>query len=198
MVDLEAIELRVGGQDLLEQLAQPGDVPGAVAELVDDLTLGVGRRDAEGFVECPIGRDHPKLPVEDDERLAHGLHDALEVRLRLAKNPFRLLDGGDVRESQNNAADRVRHGAIRQRPHQVPRARRASYLTRSRDERLQHLACVIHEGRTLELRGDIREGAPQVGRDQVGHGPGGRREALDVQIGIQEDRGRVRAVEQVL
>jgi hypothetical protein len=79
VLDLKVVDGQVLGEDLLEQGAQAGDVPLAVAEVVQAPARGVRRRDPKGAVEGTVGTLHPQARVEQQQRLAHGVVDALDV-----------------------------------------------------------------------------------------------------------------------
>jgi len=77
VVDFEVAERVVPGEDLFEECPEPGDVPLAVAQLVDEPAVGLLGNDAEGAVEGAVGRAHAEVGPEDDERLPHRVDDAL-------------------------------------------------------------------------------------------------------------------------
>jgi hypothetical protein len=59
VLDHEVVEGIIAREHLFEELAQTGNVPLAVAELVDEPPLGGGRVDLERGVEGLVGRPHP-------------------------------------------------------------------------------------------------------------------------------------------
>ena len=65
VVNLEVVERRVLGQDFLQQLPQPGDVPLLVAQVVNELAHRFFRRDPEGPVEGAVRLPHPQVGAED-------------------------------------------------------------------------------------------------------------------------------------
>jgi hypothetical protein len=66
-------------QDLRQQLAQLGDVPLTVAQLVDEAALRLFFRGMEVTVEGSIGRADSQALVEDHEWLSQSRNDALGV-----------------------------------------------------------------------------------------------------------------------
>ena len=87
------LEFRVLGTEGREERPQGGDVPLAVAQLIEDLPLGRRGRDLKGAIERRVGRDHALRVIEDHQGLADRLHD------RLGKLPGRLGLGQEVGES---------------------------------------------------------------------------------------------------
>ncbi len=81
VLELEVVEHGALGDDVLEQGPQVGDVPLAVAQLVDEAALGLSGRDVERLVEGAVGRPDPQGGVEDQQGLAHRVHDVLGVIL---------------------------------------------------------------------------------------------------------------------
>ena len=101
VLQLEVVEDRARGDDVLEERPQVGDVPLAVAQLVDQPALGLAGRDVERLVEGAVGRPHPQRGVEDQQRLPHRVHDVLRVgldglQIRLGASPL-----GDVLHGQD-------------------------------------------------------------------------------------------------
>lgn len=102
--DLEARRLRL--KKFRQQPPQAGDVPLAVAQFVDQAVLGFLLRSVKRFVEGTVGRLHPQLAVENDERLAKGCDDVVGIGKGLLQLPFsvkvlhvhknRLVDGAVV------------------------------------------------------------------------------------------------------
>ncbi len=56
-------------QDFFQQLAQRGDVPPAIVELIDEPAFGVGCARQEGSVKRTVGRRDTQIAVEHDQRL---------------------------------------------------------------------------------------------------------------------------------
>ena len=77
MFELEVLENRALGDDVLQQSAKIGDVPLAVAQLLDQMVLGFLGRNLEGLVESTVGRVHAKSRVQQQERFAYGIDDVL-------------------------------------------------------------------------------------------------------------------------
>ena len=79
MFNREAFNGMAVAQDLGQQRPQLGDVPLAVAQLVDEPALRLGFRDLKVPVESGVGRADPQDLVEDHEGLAQGRNDVLSV-----------------------------------------------------------------------------------------------------------------------
>src|SRR5687768_2979370 len=83
VVELEVVEDGAFGDDVLKEGPQVGDVPLAVAQLVDEAALGLAGRDVEGLVESAIGGPDAQRGIEDQQRLAHRIDDVLRVILNV-------------------------------------------------------------------------------------------------------------------
>ena len=83
VLELEVVEDGALGDDVLEQGPQVGDVPLAVAQLVDEAALGLPGRDVERLVEGAVGGPDAQRGVEDQQRLAHRVDDVLGVVLNI-------------------------------------------------------------------------------------------------------------------
>src|SRR5438105_2608359 len=101
VLELEVVEDGALGDDVLQQGPQVGDVPLAVAQLVDQAALGLPGRDVERLVEGAVGGPDAQRGVQDQQRLAHRVHDVLGVGLdglqvRLGAPPLgHVLHGQD-------------------------------------------------------------------------------------------------------
>ena len=77
VVHLEPFERVLGGQDLLQRLAQRSPVPLAAAQGAQPLALCLLRPHPEGVVVGPVRLLDAELAVEDEQRLAHRGHDGV-------------------------------------------------------------------------------------------------------------------------
>src|SRR5204862_900863 len=77
--ELEVVEDGALWNDVFQQRAQSGNVPLTVAELVDQSVLGFIRRDMKGLVKGTVRGVNAETAVEDQQRLANGVHDILGV-----------------------------------------------------------------------------------------------------------------------
>ena len=77
--DLEIVEGCLLGQDFFKQAAEAGDIPLAVAQVVDQLALSVVTRDLEGPIKGAVGRPDSQLSVENQQRLPHRLDNVLRI-----------------------------------------------------------------------------------------------------------------------
>ena len=76
----------------VEQPAQIRDVPLPVAEVVEQLPLGVAGRDAEQPIEGRVRALHAQPPVEHEQRMAHRVDDRLGEVARLAERFVRVVE----------------------------------------------------------------------------------------------------------
>ena len=88
MHQLEVIEDRACRNDVLEKSTQRGDVPLAVAELVDQAVLGFGRRNPERVIKCAIARLHAQRRIENQQWLTNRVDDVLRIRFDRAQIGF--------------------------------------------------------------------------------------------------------------
>src|SRR5207244_2527187 len=99
----EVVEDGALGDNILEQGAQVGDVPLAVAQLINEAVLGFNGRDMKGLIESTVGGADAQAGVEDQQGLTHRVHDVLGVgfdglQIRLGAPPrgHVLLVQGEV------------------------------------------------------------------------------------------------------
>ena len=114
VLQLEVVEDGALGDDVLEQGPQGGDVPLAVAQLVDEAVLGLLGGDVEGLVEGAVGGPDAQGGVEDQQGLAHRVDDVLRVVLNILDQRCSIHhDASIVRANQWSAS---RHLASRGYP----------------------------------------------------------------------------------
>lgn len=77
VLDLEPFEWLVLGEHFLQQAAEAGDVPLAVAQVVQEAAPDILGGLPEVAVEGAVGRPHAEVAVQDQERLPHRFHDRL-------------------------------------------------------------------------------------------------------------------------
>ena len=111
---------RFPGPDAIEEVAQTRIVEGQRARAADDLPDGVFPLGAEGFVEDFAGGNDPKVVIENHERLANGLDDAVGIGPRRFDFALRHLQLGNVGEGDDHALDPVVLRAIGQDAPQIP------------------------------------------------------------------------------
>src|SRR5436190_11765216 len=88
MRELKVVEDGALGDNVLEQSPQVGDVPLAVAQLVNEAVLGFCGRDVKGLIESAVGKPDAQGGVEDQQRLAHRFDDVQGVVLNVLKQGF--------------------------------------------------------------------------------------------------------------
>src|SRR5216684_3924966 len=97
VVHLVIHESVIGGEQLLQQGAQGGNIPLAVSQLEDPATLRVRRLHLEKPVEGPVRALHTQLYIQDEQWLPDGLHNRVSeitrfLQLRIALQEFRVQD----------------------------------------------------------------------------------------------------------
>ncbi len=97
----EIVEDGTLGDDVFEQPPQGGDVPLAVAQLVNKAPFGLRGRDVERLVEGAVGGLDAERGVEDQQGLADRVHDVLGV----------VLDVLDQRSSFHHARPLMLRGS---------------------------------------------------------------------------------------
>ena len=90
---LEVVEDGALGDNILEQGAQVGDVPLAVAQLVNEAVLSLNGRDVKSLIESTVGGPDAQAGVEDQQGLTHRVDDVLGVgfdglQIRLGAPPL--------------------------------------------------------------------------------------------------------------
>src|SRR5580693_6419830 len=80
MFQLKVVENGTLGNNIFEEGSQVGDVPLAVAQLVNQSVLGFFRRDLKSLVEGAIAGSHTQGGVENQQRFADRIHDVLGIR----------------------------------------------------------------------------------------------------------------------
>ena len=105
VLELEVVEDGALGDDVLEQGPQVGDVPLAVAQLVDEAALGLLGRDVERLVEGAVGGPDAQRGVEDQQRLAHRIDDVLGVVLNILDQWFTYHSGPPMRADYERSHD---------------------------------------------------------------------------------------------
>jgi hypothetical protein len=78
-LDQEVLDGVALGENLFEQRAQFGNDPLTIAQLVDELADGIGRRDGERAIEGTVGALDARVGIEHDQRLSHGPDDVLRI-----------------------------------------------------------------------------------------------------------------------
>ncbi len=99
MRQLKVVEDGALGNYVFEQRAQVGNIPLAVAQLVNQVVLCFFRRDVKGLVKGAVGGVNAQRGIENQERLAHRVYDVLGVRfnglqVRLGASPLRHIFHG--------------------------------------------------------------------------------------------------------
>ena len=77
--DLEVVEGGVVRQNLLKQVPQGGNVPLAIAQVVEPVRLRLLGGDLEALIKIPIRHEHVQGGVQHHQRDPHRVHNALGV-----------------------------------------------------------------------------------------------------------------------
>ena len=171
---LEVLEMAVPGQDHFQQGPQAGDVPLAVAQLVDQPALRVRGGDLEALVEGPVGRPHPQVAVQHEQRFPHRLDDADGVVAGMLDFLLAPFEGINVDQHQDHAADLVVQGLVRPDVELVPGAGLVGDLALLDLQRVDHLMDQQLQVGHVDLRLEVARAAGPRRRD-AGSSPPGRR-----------------------
>ncbi len=172
--------------DLREHLGHlpAEDVAGRLAPAMQRIRVGVGE---------------PAVLIERVEGIGDALEDLDGPRVRLRSFRLGPHGGGDVEEGQHRPGDVVLHAAVGEDPDQVARCaigrRRLAF---DHAQGPEHPADVVLHLRIGDPRGDVADWPPHVGFHQMEDVRGAGREALYPQLVVQEQRGDLGALEQVL
>ena len=77
--DLEVVEGGVVGHNLLQQVPQGGNVPLAIAQVVEPVRLRLLGGDLEALIKIPIRHEHVQGGVQHHQRDPHRVHNACGV-----------------------------------------------------------------------------------------------------------------------
>ena len=147
----KVLDDRVVRQDVLQELAQGGDVPVAVAQVIEQAALSLGGRDLEHRVERAVRGLHAQAGIEDQQRLADRVDEALGIGLGRAGGLFGVRQGGHVDKRQDHPVNDVRHRPVGQEAHQVLAGGiRRAHVALLQGERAQHLPGVADEVGAVE------------------------------------------------
>ena len=91
VLDLVALDRQALGDHRLEQVAQIGDVPLPIAELVERPADGLVATDLEGLEERAAGGHDAEIAVEHEQGLAHGVDDALRQGVACPQEPVEVF-----------------------------------------------------------------------------------------------------------
>ena len=105
---------------------------------------------------------------------------------------------GDIGKGDDNALDPIVLGTVRQYSAVVPRAVLSFDLSLDRHECPQHRPCVGQQSDIGGQRIEIRERPTNVRGYDTEERLGSRREEADIQVGIEEERRDIGAVQHVL
>ena len=104
----------------------------------------------------------------------------------------------DFDERQDHSVRAIVHRAIRRQPHGDPAATLCRHLALDSLLGREHAARVVHELRIGEPIGHVTDLPSDVGLPEVEQCDDGGREAPDHEVAIEEDRGHVGRIDQIL
>ena len=113
VVNLKVMKLAILANDRFEQRPQAGNLPLALAQLVDQPVLGILRIDAKSLIKRTVRPLHAHLGIEHDQRLTHRVHDCLSEIARLLDHLLAALQRVDILHNNHGAVNFVLCGAIR-------------------------------------------------------------------------------------
>ena len=185
------------GLDRGQEFAERGHIEMIACgqEVSPDEVLGLDRKDA---MERARRRDDAQLLVQDDQRLANGGDDAVEIGARGLDLSFGGLHLGNAGERDDHPLDAAVVAPIGQHAAHEPAAVVGLDLAPDRRVACQHRSCIRQEIVVLEPARQVGKRPADVGSDDVEQRLRGRREEADVQVAIQEECRHVGAVEDVL
>ena len=105
---------------------------------------------------------------------------------------------GDVGECDDDALDPIVLGAVRQYATDVPGAALRFDLSLDRREAPQHRSCIGQKSAVGSQRIEVRERPPDVAGNDTEKRLGGRREEADIEVGVEEERRDIGAVQNIL
>jgi hypothetical protein len=158
----------------------------AVAQIVDHPALGLLAGDVEGPIKRSVCRAHPKVRREHEQRLAHGLHDALGELPGALDLLLPELALGDVGEGDHDAIDPVVAGPIRQEAADIGPVVIPHDLARPGHEPLQDFPRLLDEISAREPLSEVGHRSADVRGTKVEQPLHGRREPADTELTIQE------------
>ena len=176
-------------QHLLQQRAQGGDVPLAIAQLVDEPALGLGGRDVEALVKNLAGRVHAQVGAQDEKGQRHGAHGGLGVVARGFDLLRAALQHVDVAEDEDRTVDLVVVREVGTRAQGEPAARFVLHLALADAHGVDDFGEQALEMGRVELVPQAAKAAPEVGGAQVEKLRRRRGEAAHGEVARQQQDG---------
>ena len=144
--------------------------------------IGVGQEAAAEQLAhlAPVG-------VHAVEDLTAGADQRAELLFRQAGAQPR----GDIHERRHHALDPVLHGAVGADAHGIDTVAGGGHLALQGHERAHHVARLVHHRRVLQSVGEVGERAADIEARDVEQLGDRRREHLDAQVRIEEQRADI-------
>src|SRR5207247_1775372 len=114
--DLEVVEETVFRENVFEQVAQPEDVPLAIAHLINQLTLSRLGWNIELVGKGGVGCADSQVWCEDDERIADRSKNGFGVIARSRDFPLAPFECIDIHQHEDRAVNLVFERQIRLGP----------------------------------------------------------------------------------
>ena len=83
MIELKVVEDGTLGDDVFKQGPQVGDVPLAVAQLINETAFGLHGRNVERLVKRAVGGLDAQRGIQNQQGLAHRVDNVLSVILNI-------------------------------------------------------------------------------------------------------------------
>ena len=165
--DLKVIKETVVPDDVLQELAQPGDIPFAVAHLVNQTAFGFRLRKLEGLRERFASRDHAQIGAQHQHRIARRADDRLGVIARLSDFALRLFEIGDIDQHQHRAVDLVLERQVRTHAQGIRAPPFVAHLVLPFARAVDHFGHEALEVGQIEIMPHVAEGPPDVAGEEV-------------------------------
>src|SRR5580698_1908432 len=176
----EILHPTIVGENIFQQLAQPGNVPLPIAQVVDGTVLGVFARDLETPVESWVGADHSQLVVQDQDCFAGSLDKHIRMLVHLVETTFHDVN---ILEADHRALNLAVPGFVGTHPHQVPcPGSGLSYFAFYGGDVLDALSRDLAQIFDFKIGADVAQAASDIAGQQVQQLLRGSSKAADVQV----------------
>ena len=143
-------------------------------------------------------RNDAQLLIEDNQGLANGGDDAVEISAGSLDFSLRSFDLGNAGKRDNNPVDAAPVPAIGQHPSHEPTTVVSFDFAPDGRMACQHRACIRKKILVLEPAFQADKRPTGITRDELEEQLCGWREEAEVQVGIKKKRRHVRADEDIL
>src|SRR6202035_3784384 len=123
MFDFQIFKGLVPEKSFSQKLAQPGNIPLPISQVIDEPSLCLGAGYAKCFVKGGGGSVNAKICVQYDQRLSDRLDQPFGIIARLFCRPQRSLQGIDVGKNDDYAIDTIIDSPIGANANGIPMPR---------------------------------------------------------------------------